>query len=139
MQIPNRKLLESIGNLILFDVLHHLSMPMMFFLEASRILRPGGRMVIMEPYISPVSLVIYKVFHPEPVLMNCNPFDSGMVKSSNRPFDSNQAIPTLIFFRFLKQWEERFSEFVIKTRKNSLSLHIQVREGSEENSFCQID
>lgn len=107
----------SVGNFILFDVLHHLSIPMMFFSEASRVLRPGGRMIIMEPYISPVSLVIYKFFHPEPVLMNCNPLDSGMTKSSNRPFDSNQAIPTLIFFRFLKQWEERFPEFVIKTRK----------------------
>ena len=51
----------SIGNLILFDVLHHLSMPMMFFSEASKVLRPGGRMIIM-PYISPVSWLIYKLF-----------------------------------------------------------------------------
>lgn len=107
----------SIGNLILFDVLHHLSTPMIFFSEASRVLEPGGRIIIMEPYISPFSWLIYKFFHPEPVLMNYNLFDSGMVKSSNRPFDSNQAISTLIFFRFLKQWEERFPEFVVKTRK----------------------
>ena len=107
----------SIGNLILFDVLHHLSMPMMFFSEASKVLRPGGRMIIMEPYISPVSWLIYKFFHPEPIWMKCNPLDSGMAKSSNRPFDSNQAIPTLIFFKFLKQWKERFPEFAVKTRK----------------------
>jgi SAM-dependent methyltransferase len=107
----------SVGNLILFDVLHHLSMPMMFFSEASRVLKPGGRMIIIEPYVSPVSWLIFKFFHPEPIWMACNPLDSGMVKSSNRPFDSNQAIPTLIFFRFLKQWRERFPEFTVKTRK----------------------
>ena len=114
-ELPFRS--ASIGNLILFDVLHHLVHPVHFFREASRVLKPRGRMVIMEPYVSPVSLVVYKFFHPEPVLMCCNPFDFEGIKKSTKPFDSNQAVPTLIFFKFLRRWKEMFPEFEIKMRK----------------------
>ena len=67
--------------------------------------------------------------------MKCNPLDSGMLKSSNRPFDSNQAILTLIFFRFLKQWKERFPEFAVKTRKKLASIAYPATGGSEEAAF----
>ena len=115
LELPFRN--ESLGNLILFDVLHHLSHPVRFFREASRLLKPKGRIIIMEPYVSPVSWVVYRFFHPEPVIMGCDPYDSEGIKDSDKPFDSNQAIPTLMFYRSLKQWREMFPEFEIKIRK----------------------
>ncbi|MBE9571722.1 MAG: class I SAM-dependent methyltransferase, partial [Proteobacteria bacterium] len=39
----------NMSNLILFDVLHHLPRPLLFFFEALRILRNGGRVIIVEP------------------------------------------------------------------------------------------
>ena len=38
-----------------------------FFAEATRVLAPGGRIVMCEPYISPVSYPVYKFFHEEPL------------------------------------------------------------------------
>ena len=35
--------------------------------EASRVLRPGGRLLAIEPYITPVSYVGYKLLHHEDI------------------------------------------------------------------------
>jgi SAM-dependent methyltransferase len=85
----------SVGALVLFDVLHHLAAPARFFEEAARVLRPGGRIVLCEPYISPLSLVVYRLFHEEPVDMRAQPLaEHGALDKD--PFASDQAIPTLL-------------------------------------------
>jgi SAM-dependent methyltransferase len=85
----------SVGALVMFDVLHHLAAPAKFFQEAMRVLRPGGRIVLCEPYISPVSSVVYRLFHPEPVNMRVQPLAQHGVLDKD-PFASNQAISTLL-------------------------------------------
>ena len=42
----------SVGNLVLVDVLHHVPTPLNVIGEANRVLTGGGRMIILEPYIS---------------------------------------------------------------------------------------
>jgi SAM-dependent methyltransferase len=86
----------SIGALVLFDVLHHLPSPAAFFAEAARVLRPGGRVVLCEPYISPVSYPVYRYLHVESADMKADPM-AERVSIGKDPFESNQAIPTLIF------------------------------------------
>lgn len=91
----------SIGALVLFDVLHHLSSPRRFFDEAVRVLRPSGRIVLCEPLISPLSYPVYKFLHEEPVDLSVDPLadhSRGMLAEKD-PFDSNQAIPTVLFGR----------------------------------------
>lgn len=92
---------SSVGALVLFDVLHHVAAPATFFAEAARVLRPGGRIVLCEPYISPVSRWVYRRFHPEPVDMSVDPLVAAVqdTEATKDRFDSNQAIPTLIFCR----------------------------------------
>src|SRR5438552_524932 len=94
----------TLGGLVLFDVLHHLSSPASFFAEAIRALAPGGRIVLCEPYVSPLSFPVYKLFHDEPVRMAVDPLADaepapGAADSGKDPFDANQAIPTLLFDR----------------------------------------
>ena len=57
----------SVSHLILFDVFHHLRAPLAFLEEARRVLRPGGRVILFEPYISMVSYGVYGLLHHEPV------------------------------------------------------------------------
>ena len=89
----------SLGALVLFDVLHHVPSPRAFFAEATRALRGGGRVVMCEPYIGPLSYPVYKLLHEEPVDLRADPLapTSSQGRDVRDPFDSNQAIPTVLF------------------------------------------
>ena len=51
----------------MLDVLHHIEYPIRFFKDAARALQPGGRLIFVEPGITPLSDVIYRALHEEPV------------------------------------------------------------------------
>lgn len=57
----------TISHLVLFDVFHHLEVPNAFLREARRVLTPGGRLILFEPYMSACSYPIYGLLHHEPV------------------------------------------------------------------------
>ena len=58
---------ESVSDLILTDVFHHLKYPGTALKEFSRVLRKGGRVILLEPCISALGLLVYGVFHDEPI------------------------------------------------------------------------
>ncbi|MGH9941435.1 MAG: methyltransferase domain-containing protein [Pyrinomonadaceae bacterium] len=55
----------SVSGLILFDVFHHLRHPGTAFKEFSRVLAPGGRVIIFEPSLSVLGYLIFGLLHPE--------------------------------------------------------------------------
>jgi SAM-dependent methyltransferase len=89
----------SFDNIVLFDVLHHIEQPLRFLTEARRVLRDGGRIIMVEPAITPVSGIFYRNFHPEPVDMKADPLTPPRSEGPRDAFDANQAIPTLLFGR----------------------------------------
>ncbi len=58
---------QSVDNLILFDVFHHLRFPGTALAELRRVLRPGGRVLIFEPCLSLLGLLVFGLLHPEPL------------------------------------------------------------------------
>jgi len=54
---------DSVGNLVLFDVLHHIPGPLPVFHEASRVLRRRGRIIVVEPLITGWSRIVYRFHH----------------------------------------------------------------------------
>ena len=108
-------------NVVMLDVLHHIENPPQFFVEAARVLKPGGRMVMLEPAITPLSGLFYRYLHPEPVEMRQNPFASRMADPKRGPYDANQAIPTLLFRRHRAKFEHHFPNFWLR-RVHYLSL-----------------
>lgn len=97
----------TFDNILIFDVLHHMENPVLFFQEALRILKPGGRVIIMEPYVSWASYPVYRFLHPEPLDLSVDPFQIISRQTVRAPFDANQGIPTLMLER---QWT-RFRSF----------------------------
>ena len=67
----------SAANIVMIDVLHHVEFPVAFFREAQRVLRPGGRVVMVEPAITWGSALFYRFLHHEPVRMSAAILDDG--------------------------------------------------------------
>jgi SAM-dependent methyltransferase len=87
----------SLTAIVMLDVLHHLERPIEFFKEAARVLRPQGRLAMIEPAMTPLARRFYERFHEEPVDMKADPFAAVEINPERDPFDANQAIPTLFF------------------------------------------
>jgi len=83
---------HSVDAVVGLDVLHHLAAPADFFRESARALRPGGRLALVEPWITPFSWVIYRFFHQEDCRLGVDPWRpfAGVAKDS---FDGDAAVP----------------------------------------------
>ena len=90
---------DRFAGILMLDVLHHLARPLDFFSEARRVLRPGGRIVMIEPGITPLSWLFYRFLHQEPVDLSVDPMQPLPPEIEHDPFAANQAIPTLLFAR----------------------------------------
>ena len=88
----------SLSHLILFDVFHHLRAPNAFLREARRVMKPGGRLILFEPYISLFSFPIYGLLHHEPVAWRSA---INFTETLPRPRDyyAAQGNATRLFFR----------------------------------------
>ena len=106
----------AFGGIAMLDVLHHLAQPAAFFDEAARVLRPGGRLVMIEPGITPLSWPFYHFLHQEPVDMSVDPLADQPAEVAEDPFLSNQAIPTLLFRRkrYRLQFASRHPELQVR-------------------------
>lgn len=85
----------SIDVVFAMHVIHHIPHVRRFFAELERVLRPGGVLVAVEPYWSPMARLMYKHMHPEP-------FDERAATwefTSSGAMSSNQAMSYLIFER----------------------------------------
>jgi len=110
----------SLANLVLVDVLHHVPRPARFLDEAQRCLATGGRVVLLEPYCSPVSYRLFRAFHHERTDLDVDPFAETEL-SSREALDSNQALPTLLFFRHADETATRWPGLEI-VEKSCLAL-----------------
>lgn len=83
---------KSLDAIVMLDVLHHLPRPIDFMEETARVLVPQGLLVMIEPWITPASYLMYRYFHHEDCILSIDieaPFDSV----GKQAFDGNATIP----------------------------------------------
>jgi SAM-dependent methyltransferase len=114
----------SLANILVIDLLHHLRDPHLFFDEATRVLRPGGRVLAIEPYITPLSFVGYRLLHHEDLF-----FGGYHRASKDDPWEGNLALPNLIFRRELGGWSMRHPSLRIIHRRRFSLLDFQLAGG----------
>jgi len=100
----------AVGNIVMVDVLHHIEHPGTFFRDAARVLKPGGRIIMVEPGITWGSTLFFRLLHHEPVVMRADPLTEGAPDPNRDPYAANQAIPTLIATRDRDRFHRMFPE-----------------------------
>jgi len=103
---------ETISDLILTDVFHHLKYPGTALNELHRVLRKGGRVIMLEPCISALGLLVYGPLHDEPIAVTkeIEWFAPEAWKPENIDFYAAQGNATRIFITKkyrsnLKDWK----------------------------------
>ncbi len=114
----------TVGALVMVDALHHLPKPLEFMAEADRVLKLGGRLAMIEPWLSPLSFLIYRYFHHEDCRLKID-LDCPFNEPSKNAFDGNAAIP----FRLLKSFKERIESLHLIRAKPFLGLSYLVTLG----------
>lgn len=116
---------ESVDAFFMIDVLHHIAEPRIFFAEALRCLRVGGRVVMIEPANTLFSRFIYKYFHHET-------FDVGAgweLEQAGRLSHSNSAMPWIIFSCDRRIFEREFPTLKIIRIRNHTPLRYLLSGG----------
>ena len=102
---------NSLSGIFMIDTFHHIPDSEKFLQEARRVLKPGGKMVMIEPANTHWGRFIYKTFHHEP-------FDtrgSWSIPSAGPLSGANGALPWIVFIRDKEKFSESFSEFNLES------------------------
>jgi len=127
---------NSLGNIIFIDVLHHLANPVLFLSEAQRVLQNNGRLIMLEPYMSPFSYIIYNYFHQEDVDFKIDIWNRRIAsKNKKAAFDGNSAIPTIIFSKEIERFHKEFSNLKVIKKELLTFILYPLSGGFDRKSF----
>jgi SAM-dependent methyltransferase len=133
LRLPFRS--GSFDAVVGLDLVHHLARPAAFFTEAARVLRPRGRIAVIEPWVSPLSYPIYRWLHHEGCTLGLDPWDPfGRGTGEGKdPFRGDAAV----LWRLVRdtspaRWGELGFSSPFVTRMNGFAylLSLGFREGS---------
>jgi SAM-dependent methyltransferase len=125
----------ALGNIVVIDLLHHLRDPHIFLREASRVLKAGGRLLAVEPYITPLSFFGYRALHHESVYFG--DYQRSVEKSD--PWEGNLALPNLLFGRDRARWHELHPNLKIIHRRKFSLLDFQLACGFKPYSLVKSE
>ena len=74
---------DSFDSAFALDAIHHIPNPGKAISELCRVVRPGGRVVIVEPFVSYLSFLPYKLFHNEKTSWNYSIPKNGIRETEN--------------------------------------------------------
>ncbi|RYD82623.1 MAG: class I SAM-dependent methyltransferase [Sphingobacteriales bacterium] len=115
----------ELSGITMVDVLHHIPHAKLFFKEAVRTLKPGGKIVMVEPSNSAWGRFIFSNFHHEP----WNPLGDWELPSSGPLSGANGALPWIIFVRDRKLFEQEFPELKITYMRQHTPLRYLLSGG----------
>ncbi len=102
---------NSLRAIVMVDVLHHLPDVRSFFTEAGRSVRAGGVVVMIEPWVTPWSRLVYGRLHHEPF----EPEASLWEFPARGPLSgANGALPYIVFDRDRERFLAEFPEWRIQ-------------------------
>ncbi len=101
----------SLRAIVMTDVLHHIPDVRRFFHEATLAVRPGGAVIMVEPWVTTWSTLIYKHLHHEPFVPDVTHWEFD---ASGPLSGANGALPWIVFQRDRAVFEREFPEWTIE-------------------------
>jgi len=96
---------QALRAIVMLDVMHHLPRVEYFFSEAQRCVKPGGVIVMVEPWVTAWSTIVFRFLHQEPF----DPKASRWHFSASGPLSqANSALPWIVFQRDRHIFTRRF-------------------------------
>lgn len=105
---------KSVDLIVLVDVFHHIPDVERFLGNAQKCLRPGGKIVMIEPWKTPWSSLIFRYLHPEPFEVTAD----WSIPRTGPLSGANGALPWIVFTRDYELFQEKFP----KLRINNIQL-----------------
>ncbi len=102
---------ESLRAIVMTDVFHHLPRAREFLREATRCVRSGGVIAMIEPWVSRWSKVIYTTLHHEPFRPDAAQWE---FPSTGPLSGANGALPWIVFERDRAVFEREFPQWRIE-------------------------
>jgi SAM-dependent methyltransferase len=110
---------DEVSAILMIDTFHHIPDSGLFLQEVNRILKPGGKMIMIEPAASSWGKFIYKNFHHEPFEID----GDWTIPSSGPLTGANGALPWIVFERDKELFQNKFPSLQI----NSINYHSPFR------------
>jgi len=116
----------SVKAIAMTNVLHHVADVESFFREAARVVGPGGALVMIEPWVTPWSRVIYGALHHEPF----HPDAADWKVSGSGPLSgANGALPWILFERDRARFEWEFPAWRVTSIEPGMPLRYLLSGG----------
>lgn len=101
---------QSVSGIFMIDALHHFPEAEKFFSESVRVLKTGGKIVLIEPWNTKWARFIYKRFHHELFDLNRD----WTFPLSGPLSGSNMALPYIIFKRDIEKFKDKYPKLNVK-------------------------
>jgi SAM-dependent methyltransferase len=101
----------SLRAIVMTNVFHHLSQPRRFFSEAARCVRPGGTIVMIEPWVTAWSRFVYGRLHHEPFEPETETWE---FPAAGPLSGANGALPWIVFERDRARFSEEFPQWRVR-------------------------
>lgn len=116
----------SLRAIVMTNVLHHLPRVRSFFAEAERVLRPGGVVAMLEPWLTPWSRFVYTELHHEA----CAPDADTWEFAPSGPLSAaNDALAWVVFARDRAVFTAEFPHLAIRSITPTMPLVYLVSGG----------
>lgn len=106
---------NSLSCIVMLDVFHHLAVPLEFLKEAERCLKIGGKVIMIEPFNTPLGSFIYRILHHE----RFDPEGDWNNMGGGPLSGANGALPWIMFVRDIGRFRSAVPGLVLK----SIRLH----------------
>ena len=107
---------SSFDAVLAFDSIHHSEQPSKAILELLRVTRKGGKIILVEPFVSLLSYLPYKIFHHEDTSWNFK--EQGSIELSLRnlnPETGDQGVSRFIINQLSNWRTTNFPKLTVST------------------------